>query len=84
MVFLIIFGTRGVTYSVATGEFHCPSCAIKRGYDHKRVRRFFTLYFIPLIPLDTFFSGASWSGVRRPRAARSRFEVLMLMISVPS
>ena len=53
MVLLIIFGTRGVTYSVATGEFSCPSCATKRRYEHKRVRRFFTLYWIPIIPLDT-------------------------------
>ena len=52
MVFLIIFGTRGVTYSAGTGQFHCPGCDQKRAYDHKRVRRFFTLYFIPIIPLD--------------------------------
>lgn len=53
MIFLIIFGTRGVTSSVASGDFNCPSCETRRPYVHKRVRRFFTLYFIPLIPLDT-------------------------------
>jgi tellurite resistance protein len=52
MVFLIIFGTRGITTSVATGKFNCPGCAEKRSFVHKRVRRFFTLYFIPIIPLD--------------------------------
>lgn len=52
MVFLIIFGTRGITSAVATGQFHCPSCDKRRTYVHQRVRRFFTLYFIPLIPLD--------------------------------
>jgi tellurite resistance protein len=52
VVFLIIFGTRGVTTSLATGQFHCPGCDKKRTYVHKRVRRFFTLYFIPIIPLD--------------------------------
>ena len=52
MVFLIIFGTRGVTYSTGRGEFHCPGCDVRRPYQHKRVRRFFTLYFIPIIPLD--------------------------------
>ena len=52
MVFLIIFGTRGVTMSVATGKFNCPGCDQTRTYVHNRVRRFFTLYFIPLIPLD--------------------------------
>lgn len=52
MIYLIIFGTRGVTYSAAQGQFHCPECGVQRPYQHKRVRRFFTLYFIPLIPLD--------------------------------
>lgn len=52
MVLLIIFGTRGVTTSAGTGEFWCPGCRTKRAYEHKRVRRFFTLYFIPIIPLD--------------------------------
>ncbi len=52
MVLLIIFGTRGVTTSAGSGEFWCPGCRTKRPYEHKRVRRFFTLYFIPIIPLD--------------------------------
>ena len=37
---------------MTSGAFHCPRCAVKRPYDHKRIRRFFTLYFIPLIPLE--------------------------------
>lgn len=49
---MIIFGTRGVTYSYNKGDFHCPSCGSQRPYNHKRVRRFFTLYFIPVLPLD--------------------------------
>jgi tellurite resistance protein len=49
---MIIFGTRGVTYSAGEGDFHCPTCQVQKPYKHKRVRRFFTLYFIPLIPLD--------------------------------
>jgi tellurite resistance protein len=52
LVFFIIFGTRGITYSAGKGEFHCPGCDALRPYDKKRVRRFFTLYFIPIIPLD--------------------------------
>jgi tellurite resistance protein len=52
MLGLIIFGTRGVTYGSGEGEFFCPDCGDKRPYAQKRVRRFFTLYFIPLIPLD--------------------------------
>ena len=48
----IIFGTRGVTTTPDRGTFHCPQCGAERDYAQKRVRRFFTLYFIPLIPLD--------------------------------
>lgn len=49
---MIIFGTRGITTTPEKGEFHCPSCSSKQPYGLKRVRRFFTLYFIPVIPLD--------------------------------
>jgi tellurite resistance protein len=52
MLGLIIFGTRGVTSDHAHGEFFCPRCTARQGYVHKRCRRFFTLYFIPLIPLN--------------------------------
>ncbi|MEZ4316437.1 MAG: TerB family tellurite resistance protein [Myxococcota bacterium] len=48
----IIWGTRGVTSTAESGQFHCPRCG-QTPYDLKRVRRFFTLYWIPLIPLDT-------------------------------
>lgn len=49
---MIIFGTRGITTTPEKGDFHCPSCNSAEKYKLKRVRRFFTLYFIPLIPLD--------------------------------
>ena len=49
---MIIFGSRGITYSAGKGDFDCPTCQGSAPYKHKRVRRFFTLYFIPLIPLD--------------------------------
>jgi hypothetical protein len=49
---MIIFGTRGLTLNKGSGNFHCPSCNTQRAYQHKKVQRFFTLYFIPLIPLD--------------------------------
>lgn len=49
---MIIFGTRGVTYTKGKGDFHCPTCDSSLPYKQKRVRRFFNLYFIPVIPLD--------------------------------
>lgn len=49
---IIIWGSRGVTSTAESGHFHCPQCNRDRNYSLKRVRRFFTLFFIPLIPLD--------------------------------
>ena len=52
-MYFIIWGSRGITSSVEEGDFYCPRCDTPRHYDHKRVRKFFTLYFIPLIPMKT-------------------------------
>ena len=52
MIPFIIFGTRGVTSKKEHGMFFCPQCGTEAEYVHKSVRRFFTLYFIPVIPLD--------------------------------
>jgi DnaJ-domain-containing protein 1 len=49
--FIIIYGTRGMTSVGGQGRFHCPSCG-ESAYRHKKVRRWFTLFFIPMIPLD--------------------------------
>lgn len=49
---MIIFGTRGVSSTAEQGDFNCPQCDCKQAYKYKKVRRFFTLYFIPVIPLD--------------------------------
>lgn len=50
--FIIIYGTYGITYTKGQpGQFHCPHCAITQAYRHRRVRRFFHIFFVPLIPL---------------------------------
>jgi hypothetical protein len=49
---MIVFGNRGLTYKEGEGDFFCPICREHRDFKHQRVRRFFTLYFIPCIPLD--------------------------------
>ena len=49
---MIIWGWRGVNITGNRGTFFCPSCQAERPYAQKTVRRFFTLYFIPIIPLD--------------------------------
>ncbi len=50
---MIIFGTRGVKSTKETGQFNCPQCERQTGYRHRKVTKFFTLYFIPLIPLGS-------------------------------
>ena len=50
---MIIFGTTGLTFTKDKGQFHCPQCGGGVDYRHKNVRCFFTLYFIPLIPLHS-------------------------------
>ena len=51
---MIIWGSKAVTGTVVgSGQFHCPACATPRSFEQKRVRRFFTLYFLPLFPTST-------------------------------
>ncbi len=50
---MIIFGTRGITTSPVKGDFHCPNCADQQPFRQRKVRKFFHLYFIPIIPLGT-------------------------------
>jgi hypothetical protein len=48
---LIIFGFRTFYRTLAQGVFHCRKCGGDREYRHRAGRRFFTLFFIPVIPL---------------------------------
>ncbi|MEL6149655.1 MAG: zinc ribbon domain-containing protein [Chloroflexota bacterium] len=52
---LIIFGARPRTTTTGKGEFYCPNCSGDEGqqrrYELKKSRNFFTLYFVPLVPL---------------------------------
>lgn len=49
---MIIFGTTGIQTVESRGSFHCPACGPRAFYQRKSVRRFFTLFFVPLIPLN--------------------------------
>jgi hypothetical protein len=51
MLGLIIFGRRTMQRIAAHGTFDCPRCGPQRTYAHKQIKRWFTLYFIPVIPL---------------------------------
>jgi hypothetical protein len=49
---LIIFGLRVFYRAIAQGTFHCRRCGGDRQYRHRVGRRWFTLFFIPVIPLN--------------------------------
>lgn len=50
---MIIFGLVVLTFGqIGTGVFFCPQCAGDREYVHSHRRRFFSLFFIPIIPLN--------------------------------
>ena len=50
---LIIFGLRVFYRTIAQGTFHCRRCGGDRQYRHRAGRRWFTLFFLPVIPLNT-------------------------------
>jgi len=50
---MIIWGSKGKTKVIARGKFMCPRCQQLRSYEHKKVGKYFTLYFIPLFQTST-------------------------------
>jgi tellurite resistance protein len=48
---VIIFGWRVLWRSAGNGVFHCQRCRVDRQFSHMVGRRWFTLFFIPVIPL---------------------------------
>jgi hypothetical protein len=52
MLLIVIYGTRTVSSFLNSGNFLCPHCHSAQPFVRKSARRYFTLYFIPLVPLD--------------------------------
>ncbi|SDP84463.1 zinc-ribbon domain-containing protein [Phyllobacterium sp. OV277] len=50
---MIIWGSKGRVRTVGAGNFNCPACKAPRQYEHKKVQRWFTLYFVPVFPTQT-------------------------------
>jgi hypothetical protein len=48
---LLIFGVRVVLRTIANGTFFCPDERADRPYLRRSARRWFTLFFIPVVPL---------------------------------
>lgn len=49
---MIIWGTKCSPTTVQQGNFFCPICFDTQAYHQDRVRKLFTLYFIPLFPIE--------------------------------
>lgn len=49
---MIIWGSRGRTFTKNRGSFFCPACSGEQSYKHKLVDKWFTLYFLPLFPTE--------------------------------
>lgn len=49
---LLIWGLRVIYRTIGRGVFHCRKCGGDRDYRHRSGRRFVTVFFIPLIPLN--------------------------------
>jgi hypothetical protein len=48
---ILIWGWRSLLRVLGTGDFYCPRCQQDSSYKLVRPRRWFTLFFIPVIPL---------------------------------
>ena len=48
---ILIWGLRARAKAIASGEFFCSKCGADRTYVLQQVRRWFTLFFIPLFPV---------------------------------
>ena len=48
---ILIWGFRARAKTVSTGEFFCSHCGADRSYVLQQIRRWFTLFFIPLFPV---------------------------------
>ncbi len=51
MPLIIIFGMGSRKKDIGGGKFFCPRCMTQRDYKLKQATRYFTLFFIPIIPL---------------------------------
>lgn len=56
MPFLIIWGFKVLFKVTGNGVFSCPNCGQDRNYERREARRWFTFFFIPIVPLKVLGS----------------------------
>jgi uncharacterized tellurite resistance protein B-like protein len=52
-LFIIFFGTGPVRSTLKEGHFNCPQCESSVPYRHRKVTKFFTLFFLPIFPVGS-------------------------------
>jgi len=62
---IFIWGTKGRVRTAGSGTFNCPNCRAPRQYEHKKAQRWFTLYFIPVFPMETLGESVTCSACKR-------------------
>ena len=75
MLGIIIWGSKNREKSVSEGTFFCPGCRSKVPYEQRKVSRWFTLYFVPVFPLETV---GEWI---RCRTCEGEFSANVLQLS---
>lgn len=59
---MIVWGTKVRTKLMGTGRFVCPTEQIERDYEHESARKWFTLFWIPIIPMQELGESVRCSG----------------------
>jgi hypothetical protein len=49
---LTLFGTKDRRSVEAMGQFICPKCGVEGDYEVINLREWFTLFFIPILPIS--------------------------------
>jgi tellurite resistance protein len=71
---LLIFGLSVFFRTIGEGTFHCPNCGGDRRYRRRTARRWFTFFFLPVIPLRRLGEAVECG------ACRTRFGVSVLRL----
>ena len=50
---IIIYGSRGIFSELSDGDFDCPHCQNHSSYRLRQIRRYFTLFFLPVFPISS-------------------------------
>jgi hypothetical protein len=71
---LLIFGLSVYFRTVAQGMFHCPACGGDRKYRRRAGRRWISVFFLPVIPLNSLGEAVEC------RACKTRFNNSVLRL----